>query len=92
MYYYFMEICYIVSFPVLKLDQSSSLWSKSRYLPRASDALCLMVTMLVPRTKKIPLFTDFLGKNTPYFSQNEDFFLLPISRRAHCLMTPFKTN
>ena len=32
-----------------------------------------MVTMLVPRTEKIPLFTDVLGENTPYFSQNEDF-------------------
>ena len=40
---------------------------------RASDSICLMVTMLVPRTEKIPLFTDFFGKNTPYFSQNEDF-------------------
>ena len=68
------------------------------FFPRASDSLCLMVTMLVPRTEKIPLFTDLEGKITPYFSQNEDFLLqeksspFPISRRAHCVMTPFETN
>ena len=65
---------------------------------RASNSPCLMVTMLVPHTEKIPLFTDFWEKITPYFSQKEDFcckknhpFFL-ISRRAHCLMTPFETN
>ena len=67
-------------------------------VPRASDSLYLMVSMLVPRTEKIPLFTDFLGKITPYFSQNEDFCckknhpFFPISRRAHCVMTPFETS
>ena len=33
-----------------------------------------MVTMLVPCTEKIPLFTDFLGEKHPYFSQNEGFW------------------
>ena len=55
-----------------------------------------MVTMLVPLTEKVPLFTDFWGKITPYFSQNEDFCckknhpFFPISRRAYCLIAPLK--
>ena len=57
--------------------------------------LSLMVTMLIPCTEKIPLFTDFGQKNTPYFSQNEEFCrkknhpFFSISRRAHCVRTPF---
>ena len=35
--------------------------------PRASNSFCLMATMLVPRTEKIPLFTDFEGEKHPLF-------------------------
>ena len=51
-----------------------------------------------PLIEKIPLFTDFERKITPYFSQNQDFCckkkspFFPISRRAHCVVTPFETN
>ena len=47
--------------------------SKHTMTGPASDSFYSMVTMLVPRTEKIPLSTDFGGENTPYFNQNEDF-------------------
>ena len=48
--------------------------------PRAFHSLCLMVTMLVPRTEKIPLFTDFFGgKSPPILAKTRTFVVRKIT-------------
>ena len=52
-------------------------------------SFCLMVTMLVPHTEKMFLFTDLKGKKTPpTLAKNENFYC----KKNHLFFCDFKES
>ena len=63
-----------------------------------TGSFCLMVACLFLTLKRYPFSLICREKTPPILAKNENFYckknhpFFAISRREHCVMTPFKTN